>query len=51
MLENNKVQHLDIGGNPIGDDGIRLITEGIQHNNTLTKLDAYSCDFSVEGNW
>ena len=50
MLENNKLQHLDIGGNPLGDDGVRLIVEGVQHNNTLTELIAWSCDFSVEGN-
>ena len=51
MLENNILQHLNICGNPIGDDGIKLIVEGVQHHNTLTKLDVYGCDFSVEGNY
>ena len=49
LMENNKLQHLDIGYNTIGDAGVRLITEGLQYNNTLTKLDAGHCDISVEG--
>ena len=49
LMENNKLQHLNISGNSIGDDGVRQITEGLQHNNTLTKLVAWDCDFSVEG--
>ena len=46
----NKLQYLNIGDNAIGDDGVRLITEGLLCNNTLTKLDAYKCGISVEGN-
>ena len=49
LMENNKLQHLNIGDNKIGDSGMRLITEGLQYNNTLTKLDAQECDISVEG--
>ena len=49
LMENNKLQHLNIGYNKIGNAGMRLITEGLQYNNTLTKLDAESCDISVEG--
>ena len=49
LMENNKLQHLEIYGNYIGDDGMRLISEGLQCNNTLTKLVAQSCDVSVEG--
>ena len=49
LMENNKLQHLNIGDNDIGDAGVRLITEGLQYNNTLTKLDAQYCDISVEG--
>ena len=48
LMKNNKLQHLDIGFNKIG-AGVRLITEGLQYNNTLTKLDAGGCDISVEG--
>ena len=49
LMENNKLQHLYISGNEIGNDGMRLITEGLQYNNTLTKLNAGGCDISVEG--
>ena len=49
LMENNKLQHLNISLNAIGDAGVRLITEGLQYNNTLTKLHAEDCDISVEG--
>ena len=49
VMENKKLQHLDIHRNKIGDAGMRLITEGLQYNNTLTKLDAEFCGISVEG--
>ena len=46
----NELQCLVINDNEIGDDGIRLITEGILCNKTLTQLSAYECGISVEGN-
>ena len=50
LMENNKLQYLNISrNNLIGDAGVRLITEGLQYNNTLTKLDAAQCSISVEG--
>ena len=49
LMKNNKLQHLDISASTIGDAGMRLITEGLQYNNTLTKLDTWGCDISVEG--
>ena len=51
LMKNNKLQYLDIGNNEIGDDGVKLITEGLQYNNTLIKLDARSCGISVEGRY
>ena len=48
-MKNNQLQHLDISGNKIYDDGMRQITEALQYNNTLTKLTAYNCGYSVEG--
>ena len=49
LMENNKLQHLDIAMNSIGNDGMRSITEGLQYNNTLTKLIAQHLCISVEG--
>ena len=49
LMENNKLQYLDISWNKIGDDGMRLITEGLQRSNTLTKLNAERCGISVTG--
>ena len=46
----NELQDLDISDNTIGDDGMRLITEGLLCNNILTELDASKCSISVEGN-
>ena len=49
-MENKKLQHLDIGRNKIGDDGMSYITEGLQKNYTLTKLMLYNCEISAKGN-
>ena len=52
MLMKNNLQYLNIGFNDkIGDDGVKLITEGLQYNNTLIKLDAGHCGISVEGRY
>ena len=49
LMENNKLQYLDNSWNEISDDGVRLITEGLHCNNTLTKLIAWVCGISVTG--
>ena len=51
LIENKKLQHLDIGYNKIGDDGVRHVTEGLQKNDTLTELMLYDCKMSVKGNY
>ena len=38
-----------MGGNPIGDDGLSLVIDGLQHNKTLTKLYVYECRLSAKG--
>ena len=35
--------------NDIGDDGMSSVADGLQHNKSLTKLNASSCKFSVKG--
>ena len=40
---------LNVGGNEIGDVGISLISEELQHNKSLTKLLVYQCGLSVKG--
>ena len=49
-MKNKKLQHLDIGWNRIGDDGVRHVTEGLQQNDTLTELELPNCEISVKGN-
>ena len=50
LMKNNNLQYLVIGINEkIGDDGVKLITKGLQYNNTLIKLNAEDCGISVEG--
>ena len=52
LMKNNKLQYLNIGdNNKIGNDGVKLITEGLQYNNTLIELDARYCGISVEGRY
>ena len=43
------LRELDVSWNNIGDNGISVITEGLQSNKTLTKLDVTVCGFSVKG--
>ena len=50
-MENKKLQHLNIGRNKIGDDGVRHVTEGLQQNDTLTELSLYDCEISVKGSY
>ena len=51
LVENKKLQHLDITDNTIGDDGVRHVTEGLQQNDTLTELRLMGCEISVKGNY
>ena len=37
--------------NGIGDDGMSSVADGLQHNNTLTKLNVSQCNFSVKGSY
>ena len=50
LMENKKLQHLNIGSNKIGDDGMSHITEGLQQNDTLTELVLAKCEISAKGN-
>ena len=50
-MENKYLEHLNISGNNIGDDGTKDVMEGIQHNDTLTKLVLECCKISVKGNY
>ena len=46
---NTALRVLDVGGNEIGDDGISMISEELQHNELLTKLLVWRCGLSVKG--
>ena len=46
---NNSLQELVMWRNPIGDDGMSSVADGLQCNNTLTKLHVPQCGFSVKG--
>ena len=43
------LRELNVGRNDIGDSGIIVITQWLQSNKTLTKLDISWCDLSVKG--
>ena len=40
---------LDVGGNPISDNGMSMISEELQHNNSLTELGVERCGLSAKG--
>ena len=46
---NNSLQQLDMGYNDIGDDGMSSVADGLQYNETLTKLYVEWCRLSVKG--
>ena len=50
-MENKKLQSLNISMNYIDDDGVRHVTEGLQQNDTVTKLRLLMCKISVKGNY
>lgn len=50
-MVNRTLKHLEISGNKIQDDGVRDIMEGLQQNDTLTKLWLDNCEISVKGNY
>ena len=49
LVGNCTLQLLNVGSNAIGDDGISVIVEQLQHNTTLTGLNVYQCGLSVKG--
>ena len=40
---------LNVSGNDIGDDGMAVISEALQHNKSLTILEVEGCGLSVKG--
>jgi len=48
-LKNSNLQVLNIGGNSIGDDGISVMMDGLQHNKTFTELYVDKCGLSAKG--
>ena len=44
-----KLQYLNIGNNDIGDEGIAIISEALQHNKSVTTLKIVNCGLSVKG--
>ena len=49
LVGNCTLQVLNVSLNNIGDDGILVIVEQLQHITTLTKLDLDQCGLSVKG--
>ena len=40
---------LNVSNNDIGDDGMAVISEALQHNKSLTALEVWECGLSVKG--
>ena len=46
---NATLRFLDVDSNDIGDDGMAVISEALQHNKSLTTLRVGVCGLSVKG--
>ena len=52
LMENKKLQVLNIGGDQIGNEGVAAVCEPLyNYNTTLTKLMMSYCGISVEGKY
>ena len=52
LMENKKLQVLNIGGNQIGNEGVAAVCEPLyNYNTTLTELRMFNCGISVEGKY
>ena len=49
LVGNCTLQVLNVSNNNIGDVGISVIVEQLQHNTSLTKLCIVTCGLSVKG--
>ena len=45
------LQEFNARSNDIGDDGMAVISEALQHSKSLTKLNVMKCGLSVKGNY
>ena len=43
------LQEFNMANNDIGDDGMAVISEALQHNNSLTTLEVAECGLSLKG--
>ena len=51
ITDSTALRELNVSGNDIGDNGISVITKGLQSNETLTKLNVSRCKLSVKGSY
>ena len=51
LMGNHSLQKLNVCRNNIGDDGISVIAEQLQHITTLNTLNVTSCGLSVKGSY
>ena len=51
ITDSATLRELDVSWNNIGDNGISVITKGLQSNKTLTKLDVSKCHFTEDGSY
>ena len=52
LMENKKLQVLNIGGNEIGNEGVAAVCEPLyNYNTTLIELRMGNCGISVEGKY
>ena len=49
LMENKKLQVLNISGNQISNEGVAAICEVLHHNTNLIELRMCDCGLSVEG--
>ena len=50
LMRHHSLEEFHVSNNNIGDDGISVIVEQLQHITTLTTLRVSECGLSVKGN-
>ena len=50
IIGSDSLRKLDVGGNPIGDGGMSLISNALKDNTILYHLDVEGCGSSMKGN-
>ena len=50
LLDSTTLRTLDVSWNDIGDSGVAVVSEALQHSKSIATLDVYKCGLTLKGN-